>query len=309
MANVTCTIERKTVKKQLSVGGQALIEGVMMRAGNRVAITLRQPDGTLSSQLQQIEPAGSSLWKLPILRGIYALGQSMKIGIGALNASAEVFGVDEKTNFEIWLEKRFGNKAEKISMFLTIFVSFALAIGLFMVAPTLITGLFKGLVQNPILLSLIEGLIKMTMFVIYVYSISRLKDIRRVFQYHGAEHKSVFTYESGDELTVENAKRYSRLHPRCGTSYIFFVLALSFLFFSFVSWTSIGWRVVLKLLFLPLVAGVGFELLKYTARENAVVRLLRQPGLWLQRITTAEPDDDQLEVALTALRLVIADDN
>jgi uncharacterized protein YqhQ len=297
------------VKKQLSVGGQALIEGVMMRAGNRVAITLRQPDGTLSSQLQQIEPAKSSLWKLPILRGIYALGQSMKIGIGALNASAEVFGVDEKTNFEIWLEKRFGNKAEKISMFLTIFVSFALAIGLFMVAPTLITGLFKGLVQNPILLSLIEGLIKMTMFVIYVYSISRLKDIRRVFQYHGAEHKSVFTYESGDELTVENAKRYSRLHPRCGTSYIFFVLALSILFFSFVSWTSIGWRVVLKLLFLPLVAGVGFELLKYTARENAVVRLLRQPGLWLQRITTAEPDDDQLEVALTALRLVIADDN
>ena len=297
------------MKKQLSVGGQALIEGVMMRAGNRVAITLRQPDGTLSSQLQQIEPAGSSLWKLPILRGIYALGQSMKIGIGALNASAEVFGVDEKTNFEIWLEKRFGNKAEKISMFLTIFVSFALAIGLFMVAPTLITGLFKGMVRNPILLSLIEGLIKMTMFVIYVYSISRLKDIRRVFQYHGAEHKSVFTYESGDELTVENAKRYSRLHPRCGTSYIFFVLALSILFFSFVSWTSIGWRVVLKLLFLPLVAGVGFELLKYTARENAVVRLLRQPGLWLQRITTAEPDDDQLEVALTALRLVIADDN
>ncbi|NMB04712.1 MAG: DUF1385 domain-containing protein [Tissierellia bacterium] len=297
------------MKKQLSVGGQALIEGVMMRAGNRVAITLRQPDGTLSSQLQQIEPAGSSLWKLPILRGIYALGQSMKIGIGALNASAEVFGVDEKTNFEIWLEKRFGNKAEKISMFLTIFVSFALAIGLFMVAPTLITGLFKGMVRNPILLSLIEGLIKMTMFVIYVYSISRLKDIRRVFQYHGAEHKSVFTYESGDELTVENAKRYSRLHPRCGTSYIFFVLALSILFFSFVSWTSIGWRVVLKLLFLPLVAGVGFELLKYTAKENAVVRLLRQPGLWLQRITTAEPDDDQLEVALTALRLVIADDN
>ena len=297
------------MKKQLSVGGQALIEGVMMRAGNRVAITLRQPDGTLSSQLQQIEPAKSSLWKLPILRGIYALGQSMKIGIGALNASAEVFGVDEKTNFEIWLEKRFGNKAEKISMFLTIFVSFALAIGLFMVAPTLITGLFKGLVQNPILLSLIEGLIKMTMFVIYVYSISRLKDIRRVFQYHGAEHKSVFTYESGDELTVENAKHYSRLHPRCGTSYIFFVLALSILFFSFVSWTSIGWRVVLKLLFLPLVAGVGFELLKYTAKENTVVRLLRQPGLWLQRITTAEPDDDQLEVALTALRLVIADDN
>lgn len=297
------------MKKQLSVGGQALIEGVMMRAGNRVAITLRQPDGTLSSQLQQIEPAKSSLWKLPILRGIYALGQSMKIGIGALNASAEVFGVDEKTNFEIWLEKRFGNKAEKISMFLTIFVSFALAIGLFMVAPTLITGLFKGMVRNPILLSLIEGLIKMTMFVIYVYSISRLKDIRRVFQYHGAEHKSVFTYESGDELTVENAKHYSRLHPRCGTSYIFFVLALSILFFSFVSWTSIGWRVVLKLLFLPLVAGVGFELLKYTARENAVVRLLRQPGLWLQRITTAEPDDDQLEVALTALRLVIADDN
>lgn len=297
------------MKKCTSVGGQALIEGVMMRADNRVAITLRKPDGSLSSRTEHVAPAASDFWKLPILRGIYALYQSMKIGIDALNTSAESFGVDEASRFEIWLEKRFGDKVEKISLILTMLISLVLAIGLFMALPTLVTGLFKRWIQNPVLLSLSEGLIKMSLFVIYIFSISRLKDIHRVFQYHGAEHKSVFTYEAGQELTVENARRFSRLHPRCGTSYIFFVLALSILVFSFVSWTSLVWRVVLKILFLPVVAGLGYELLKFTAKENTLVRLLRQPGLWLQRITTAEPDDAQLEVALTALKLAVADDD
>ena len=297
------------MKKCPSVGGQALIEGVMMRADNRVAITLRKPDGSLSSRTEQVPPAASDIWKLPILRGIYALYQSMKIGINALNTSAESFGVEEAGRFEVWLEKRFGDKAEKISLILTMLVSLVLAIALFMALPTLLTGLLKGWIKNPVLLSLSEGLIKMSLFVSYIFSISRLKDIRRVFQYHGAEHKSVFTYEAGQELTVENARRFSRLHPRCGTSYIFFVLALSILVFSFVSWTSLVWRVVLKILFLPVVAGLGYELLKFTAKENSLVRLLRQPGLWLQRITTAEPDDAQLEVALTALKLAVADDD
>lgn len=297
------------MKKCTSVGGQALIEGVMMKADERVAITLRQPDGTLSSRFEKVETVGQGVWKLPILRGVYALYQSMKIGIGALNASAESFGVEEETKLDIWLDKRFGDKAEKISLVITLLVSFLLAIGLFMVLPTLITGLFKGAIESPVLLSLIEGLIKMSLFVVYIFAISRLKDIKRVFQYHGAEHKSVFNYESGQELTIENARRFSRLHPRCGTSYIFFVLALSILFFSFVSWTSVILRVVLKVLFLPVVAGLGYELLKFTAKENAVVRILRQPGLWLQRITTAEPDDEQLEVALTALKLALADDD
>lgn len=297
------------MKKCTSVGGQALIEGVMMRADNRIAITLRQPDGRLSSTLEMVESVQKKFWKLPILRGIYALYQSTKIGIGALNKSAETFGVEEPSKFEIWLEKTFGKKADSISMVLTMIVSFGLAIAFFMVLPTFITGFLKPYITHPVLLSLVEGLIKMTLFVIYVFSISRLKDIKRVFQYHGAEHKSVFTYESGQELTVENARRFSRLHPRCGTSYIFFILALSILVFSFVSWTSVIVRVLLKILFLPIVAGLGYELLKFTAKDNAVVRLLRQPGLWLQRITTAEPDDAQLEVALTALKLAVADDD
>lgn len=297
------------MKQCANVGGQALIEGVMMRADNRIAIALRQPDGSLSSSLEIVEPTNKPLWKLPILRGMFALYQSMKIGIGALNKSAESFGVEEESKFDNWLKQRFGEKSEKISMVLTMLISFALAIGFFMVLPTFITGFFKPVITSPILLSLVEGLIKMTLFVLYIFLISRLKDIKRVFQYHGAEHKSVFTYESGQELTVENARRFSRLHPRCGTSYIFFVLALSILVFSFVSWTSIPVRVALKVLFLPLVAGLGYELLKFTAKENAVVRILRQPGLWLQRITTAEPDDAQLEVALQALRLAVADDD
>lgn len=297
------------MKKCSNVGGQALIEGVMMRADNRIAIALRQPSGDVTSSVQIVQPATGRLWKLPILRGMSALYQSMKIGIGALNKSAESFGVEEESPFENWLKDKFGDRAEKISMALTMLMSLAMAIGFFMILPTVLTGFFKPYISHPVLLSLTEGLIKMGLFVIYIFAISRLKDIKRVFQYHGAEHKSVFTYEAGEELTVENARRFSRLHPRCGTSYVFFVLALSILVFSFVSWASVPLRVVLKVVFLPLVAGLGYELLKFTAKENPLVRVLRQPGLWLQRITTAEPDDAQLEVALAALRLAVADDD
>lgn len=306
--SVITNTERKPVKRCSNVGGQALIEGVMMRADERVAIAIRQPDGSIRTTEEIVRPTQNKWWKLPILRGIYALYKSMSIGVRALNQSAEVFGQDEETAFEQWLKKRFPKQADSITLSLTLLTSLLLAIVFFMALPTLLTGFFKSLVTQPVVLSLIEGLIKMSLFVLYIFLISRLKDIKRVFQYHGAEHKSVFNYESGLALTLENAKRFPRLHPRCGTSYLFFVLALSIVVFSFVSWTNLWVRILLKVLFLPVVAGLGYELLKFTAKENALVRILRQPGLWLQRITTAEPDDGQIEIALTALRLAVQDD-
>lgn len=309
VGSVIPNAERKPVKRCSNVGGQALIEGVMMRADERIAIAIRQPDGSIKTSEEIVQPTKSTFWKMPVLRGIFALYKSMSIGVRALNKSAEVYGQDDETRFEKWLKKRFPQKAESITLTLTLLTSLALAILFFMALPTVLTGFFKNLVTHPVALSLIEGLIKMSLFVLYIFLISRLKDIKRVFQYHGAEHKSVFNYESGLPLTLENARSFSRLHPRCGTSYLFFVLALSILVFSFVSWTNLWVRVLLKVLFLPVVAGLGYELLRFTAKENVIVNVLRQPGLWLQRITTAEPDDSQIEIALAALKLAVQDDH
>jgi uncharacterized protein YqhQ len=237
---------------------------------------------------------------------VYSLVQSLKIGLAALNRSGEFFGAAEASSFDLWLERRFGAEAgAKISMALTMATSVALAVVFFMAMPTFLVGLLQRWIQVPIVLSLLEGAAKMALFFGYVLSIRRIPEIYRVFQYHGAEHKAVFNYESGLPLSVENARGYSTLHPRCGTSYVFFVLTLSILFFSFVSWTSPLLRTALKIVFLPVVAGLGFELLRFTAKETPLVRFLRAPGLMLQKITTAEPDDSQIEVALEALKRVV----
>lgn len=290
---------------KISVGGQALLEGVLMRGPQGMALCVRKEDGELFCEEQVLSSAPEGVWKLPILRGIYSLGQAMKVGIRALNRSSEFFGAGEVSKFDLWLEKRFGTETgQKISMALTLAVSLVLAVVFFMALPTLLVGFLRRWIDSAILLSLLEGLVKMGLFFAYVLSIRRIPEIYRVFQYHGAEHKAVYTYEAGQELSVENARRFTTLHPRCGTSYVFFVLALSILMFSFVSWTSPLLRTGLKILFLPVVAGLGFELLRFSAKERAWVKILRAPGLYLQRITTAEPDDGQLEVALEAIKRV-----
>ncbi len=291
---------------KVSVGGQALIEGVLMRGPSGIALCLRTEDGEIYCEEQSILSPPAGLWRLPVFRGVYSLVQSLKIGLAALNRSGEFFGAAEASSFDLWLERRFGAEAgAKISMALTMATSVALAVVFFMAMPTLLVGLLQRWIQVPIVLSLLEGVVKMALFFGYVLSIRRIPEIYRVFQYHGAEHKAVFNYESGLPLSVENARGYSTLHPRCGTSYVFFVLTLSILFFSFVSWTSPLLRTALKIVFLPVVAGLGFELLRFTAKETPLVRFLRAPGLMLQKITTAEPDDSQIEVALEALKRVV----
>lgn len=287
------------------VGGQALIEGVMMKGDRATVLVLRKSDGSLEEvELKEdVQPKG--MWKLPLLRGIFALYSSMKIGTKAISISAEAFGEEEESKFELWLKEKFGETGEKVVFFLTLLVSLGLALGLFTILPTLVVSPLRPLVNSRVLLSLLEGVVKLFLLVGYILLIRRQRDIKRVFQYHGAEHKAVFTYEAELPLTVENARGFSTLHPRCGTSYIVFVFLISVLFFSFVSWTTPLVRIGLKTLFLPLVAGISYEVLKFTAKDRPWVNVLRKPGLLLQRLTTAEPDDKQLEVALRALELAV----
>lgn len=287
-----------------SVGGQALIEGVMMKGDRATSLVLRKEDGLLEEIIMEETAPAKGIWRYPIIRGIYSLYTAMKTGVKALDISAQAFG-DEESSFDKWMKEKFGDRAESIIFIITLLTSLLLAFSLFAVLPTFLVSFFREKVSSPILLSFMEGTVKILLLILYIWTIGRQKDIRRVFQYHGAEHKAVFTYEAGLPLTVENARKFSRFHPRCGTSFIVFVFLISVLFFSFISWTSLGMRIALKLLFLPLLAGISFEALKFTARESSLVVFLRKPGLWLQRLTTAEPDDDQLEVALKALELSV----
>lgn len=307
-----CNRKRKRVKdKYCDIGGQALIEGVMMRGKETVAISVRKPDGDIETK---VESAGRlfshSVFKLPLIRGMVALIKSMIIGVKALTYSAEFYvEEDEKyapSKFEKWLEKTFKDKADNIIIGFSILVAFAMAILMFAVLPALLTGLLKHIIFSSGVLSIIEGLIKMIMFIGYITLISRMRDIKRVFEYHGAEHKTIHCFEAGKPLTPENATIFKRLHPRCGTSFLLFVMVISIGVFSLITWTSIATRILLKVLLLPLVAGISFEVLKVSAKyDNIFMRALSTPGMWLQKLTTREPDLKQLAVAIAAMEAVL----
>ncbi len=290
------------MKREPNVGGQALIEGVLMRSPSGIGIAIRRGDGTIRVEKDKIKTSNNTFFKLPILRGVFALFSSMRVGINALNLAASEFVTEEDT-FDLWLKKTFGEKAKNISIALTMLFSLVIAVLFFTVLPTFLVFVLKKYISNIFLLSVLEGAIKMVLFLGYIFSISKMKDVKRVFEYHGAEHKVVFNYESGEELSVENAKKFPRLHPRCGTSYVFFLLAISIFVSAFITFASPVHRVIIKLVLLPIIAGIGFEVLKYSAKGDSLFfRVLRKPGLWIQKITTSEPDDDQIEVAIEALK-------
>ncbi|MDO4754094.1 MAG: DUF1385 domain-containing protein [Bacillota bacterium] len=283
-----------------NVGGQALIEGVLMRGPKRSAICVRDSKGELVTKVFDNKRRIDWIKKIPLLRGVYALIDSMVMGIQALNYSAQFFIADEEeTGFDRFLRKIFGKHAESVAIGLTMLISFMLAVFLFTILPTVIVNFLKNYLTSG-WLSFVEAVIKVTVFLTYIGMISRLKDVRRVFQYHGAEHKSIFNYESGLELSVENAKAQPRLHPRCGTSFLFYVLAISIGVFSFVTWDSLIVRIALKIALLPVIAGISYEFIKLSRFK--MLRPLSVPGLYLQKITTQEPDEKQLEVAITALK-------
>lgn len=299
------TPEKKNFKT--SIGGQALIEGVMMRGPELSAMATRLPDGFIDTESWANKKAGAWYRKTPFVRGSFNMIDSLAVGYRCLMSSAAKAGFEdeEPSKFERWLAKKLGKSATSVVTAFAGIIGVVLAIGLFMILPALLAG-WLGASELPVVKSLVEGVLKIAIFVVYLALVSRMEDIRRVFAYHGAEHKTIACYEAGEELTVENIRTKSRFHPRCGTSFLLIVLVISILLFSVVTWKSLLVRVALKLLLLPVVVGIAYEIIKFAGRhDNPLTRLISAPGLWLQHLTTNEPDDSQIEVAIASMLPVI----
>ena len=298
-----------------SIGGQAIMEGIMMRGPKKTAIAVRLPDGNIHMKTQP-SPSQSRWAKVPLVRGVVSFISSLVQGTKILMYSADVLEANhpeeyEKDKFDVWIENKFGKeKAWKLLMILSVAIALILSVAIFMLFPTVITGLLSKVTDSVILLNLTEGIVRLAIFVIYIALIAKMGDIKTVFQYHGAEHKTIHCFENGLELTPKNAQQFYTLHPRCGTSFIFVILILSF-FFALLIPASLptAWRVLTKLLILPLVVGVGFEFIMYAGKhENLFTKILSAPGLWMQRITTREPDDEMIQVAITSLKAALQDE-
>lgn len=299
-------------KNYTAIGGQALIEGVMMRGRKTIAIAVRKPSGEIEIKVEYVKTGGffSKFSKIPILRGIFGLVSSMMVGIRALTYSAEIFSeADESlepSKFDRWVMTRFGDKADSILVGISMIFALVMAFLLFGALPTLTTQFFRSTLKSQLALSVTEGMLKITVFIAYITLISQMRDIKRVFQYHGAEHKSISCLESGQPVDLEHARMFSTLHPRCGTSFLLIVLVVSIAVFSFISWSNILLRVALKILLFPLIAGVSYEVIKWAGKNDSIlVKIVSYPGLMMQKLTTKEPDDRQLEVALAALNKVL----
>lgn len=299
-------------KKKTSIGGQALIEGIMMRGPFLTSMATRMPDGSIEVETWDTHKSGKTPWtrRAPFIRGIFNMVDSMVVGYSCLMKSAEKAGVEEEpTKFDKWLEEKLGDNMMKVLGGVAVVLGMALAAVLFIFIPTGLSSLLKPLLGAGIGLSLFEGLIKVIILVGYMWLCSRMKEIHRVFEYHGAEHKSIACYEAGLPLTVENIRPQRRFHPRCGTSFLFLVVFISIIVGSFISWDNPAIRMLLKLALIPVVVGISYELIKLAGRSDGILtRIISAPGMWLQRITTCEPDDSQIECAIAALEAVIPED-
>ena len=296
-----------------SIGGQAVIEGVMMRGPLEIATAVRKSDGSIVIDKKPVNSVITKykLNKIPIVRGVVSFFESLVTGMKCLMFSADQMDIEDEegyqpSKFETWLEDKLGDKIKDIAIYFSVVVALLFSIGLFMLLPNALATVVSNFTENHIILNLSEGVIRMSIFLCYLFLVSRMKDIQRVFEYHGAEHKTIATYESGAELTVENARKHSRLHPRCGTSFLLIVMVVSIIIFSFLRWGSMWQNMLYRLLLLPVVAGLSYEMIKLAGKsKNKFVALLTKPGLWLQKITTREPDDSQLEVAIESLKAVL----
>ena len=276
------------------VGGQAVIEGVMMRGFGKVATAVREPDGNINVQVKNVSSIMERfpILKLPLLRGAVTLFESLILGMKSLSFSAQVAGEEDE---QLTDKELIG----------TIILAIGLACVLFIAIPTFAAKFFHTLTDDPIILNLAEGFLRLIIFLAYLWAISRMKDIQRVFQYHGAEHKTIFCYEADLPLTVENVKKFPRLHPRCGTAFLLIVMIVSIFVFAFLGWPELWIRILSRIILLPVVAGISYEIIKFSARsENSLVKSATLPGLWLQYLTTREPDDSMIEVAIKSLEAV-----
>lgn len=298
--------------RKTTIGGQAVIEGISMKGPKNTCLAVRKPDGTMDFQERPTRrPHG--LWKLPVLRGAYSLFTAMKEGVDDINYSASFFE-DEETSeepsrFEQWVEAHISSDTlEKLILGFAMILGTLLPIVLFLVVPTLIVG-FLPAGAPYFVRSLLEGLVRIILFLIFMWSVSHMKDIERTFRYHGAEHKTIFCYEAGLPLTVENVRRMPRFHPRCGTSFMIVMMIIPILIFAFVQMDNVWLRMALRLILLPVVVGLAYECNRFAGRHDGPIsRAIRWPGLQMQRLTVFEPDDSMIEVAIAAMQRVIPED-
>lgn len=289
------------------IGGQAVIEGVMMKNMDRYAVSVRKPNGKIETKVEECVSFAEKhpLFQLPVFRGMANFLESMVIGMKTLNYSASFYEDEEEqteSRTKQLLEKILGEKAEKIIMGIVLVFSLAISIGLFMILPYIASEALGKLIRNEYVILFMEGIIRIAIFLGYIVLISRMEDIKRVFMYHGAEHKTINCLEAGVPLTPENVDNFSRLHKRCGTSFIFIVMIISMVFFFFIRVDTIWLRIVLRLLFLPLVAGVSYEFIRLAGNsDHPLVQIFSKPGLALQRLTTKEPDHSMIEVAIASV--------
>ena len=298
--------------KSSGIGGQAVMEGIMMRNGSEYSVAVRKENGEIEVKKETYKGVGSKcrLFRLPFIRGIFSFVDSLVLGMKSLNYSASLFMEDgeeeeEPGRFEKWLQEKFGDKAEKVIMDLTMVISIILAMGIFMVFPTWVSTLMKPLLGNGSWMALFEGVLRIVIFIAYVGLISLMPDIKRTYMYHGAEHKCINCIEHGLPLTVENVMKSSKEHKRCGTSFLLIVMVISILFFLVIRPETLWLRLVSRILLIPVIAGVSFEFLRLAGNsDNPVVNLLSKPGLMLQGLTTKEPDEKMAEVAICAVEAV-----
>ena len=289
---------------------QAVIEGVMMQSKNKRAIAVRKSNGEIVVEKNKIKSwvSEKNIDKIPFLRGAFILIDTMIEGIKSLNFSSEFFLEEEEEEdvLDKLISKVFKDKANDAIIGISLLLGLLLSTTLFIVTPTIIGGFFSNIIDNKFALNLIEGITRLCILFIYIVTISKNKDIQRVFQYHGAEHKAIYCYENNLELTVENAKQFTTLHPRCGTNFLFIVMFTSIILFSFFGWPNPIMRIMMRIICVPIVAGVAYEIIKLVGKyDNFITKIISYPGMMLQKFTTNEPDDSQLEVALESLKAVL----
>lgn len=293
--------------KSSNIGGQAVLEGIMMKNGDRYAVAVRKPDQEILVDVQEYHSVcpWKAVTKLPFIRGIFGFVDSLVLGIKTLMFSAAFFEEEEEAVEMTAQEIARQEKKEKVLMNLTMVVSFVIAIGIFMVLPYFLSNIVKNFITSRWVVTVIEGIIRVLIFLGYIALVSKMEDIQRTFMYHGAEHKCINCIEHGLELNVENVRKSSRQHKRCGTSFLFFVMVVSIIFCFFITTESQVMRVVLRIALLPLIAGVSYEIIRLAGNsDNLIINLLSKPGLFIQNITTKEPDDSMIEVAIRAVEAV-----
>lgn len=309
MKDVKSTKKPKMREHYSGIGGQAVIEGIMMRNGDKYSVAVRTPSNEIEVVLEEYESFAPSkrLLSIPFIRGIFSFIDSLILGTRTLTYSASFYEeVDEKhTEKPKLLDRIFGDHAEKVLTTFTVILSVAIAIGLFMLLPYFASQFLKRWIVSETMIAVAEGVIRIVIFVLYIVLITCMKDIKRVFMYHGAEHKCINCIEKAYPLTVENVKKMSKQHKRCGTSFLFFVIIISVVLFIFIRVDDPIMRVVVRLLLIPVIAGISYEIIRLAGRSNLlIVRILSAPGMWMQRLTTKEPDDDMIEVAIAAVNAV-----